>query len=111
MDSFDIPVVLFLFKRKDATLRVIDRVRERAPRRMYLLSDAGRNQAERSLVSDVRSKAEKAIDSDCEVIKHYASENRGVVKNMGLAAKWAFERDRSAIVFEYDNVPEVTFLD
>lgn len=111
MDSFDIPVVLFLFKRKDATLRVIDRVRERAPRRMYLLSDAGRNQAERSLVSDVRSEAEKAIDWDCEVIKHYASENRGVFKNIGLGAKWVFEREKCAIFLEDDNVPEVTFLD
>lgn len=111
MDNFDIPVVLFLFKREQSALRVLDRVRSRAPRRLYLLSDEGRDPAERALVADVRAAVEAAIDWDCEVIKHYASENRGVFENIGMGAKWVLEREKWAIFLEDDNVPEVTFFD
>ncbi|GAA4118583.1 glycosyltransferase family 2 protein [Enteractinococcus coprophilus] len=111
MDAFDIPVVLFLFRRKESALQVLDRVRMRAPRRLYLLSDAGRNYEERSLVAEVRSAVEAAIDWDCEVIKHYAQENRGVFENIGMGAQWVFEREPCAIFLEDDNVPEVTFFD
>lgn len=111
MTAFNIPVVLFLFKRKDSALKVIDRLRAHAPQKMYLLSDEGRDEEERRLVAEVRSAVEAAIDWDCEVIKNYAQVNRGVFENIGLGAKWVFEREKWAIFLEDDNVPETTFLD
>lgn len=111
MVGFDIPVVLFLFKRKDSALQVIDRVRTRAPRRLYLLSDEGRDDEERALVTEVRCAVEEAIDWDCEVIRNYAAENRGVYENIGLGSKWVLEREKWAIFLEDDNVPEATFFD
>lgn len=109
--AFDVPVALFLFKRKESALRVVDRVRDAAPSRVYLLSDNGRNAAERAKVAEVRAAIEAAIDWPCEVIKNYADKNIGVYENIALGARWVFEREPRAIFLEDDNLPEPTFFE
>lgn len=109
-NTFDIPVVLILFKRKDTVLRIIDRLRQIKPMKVYLLSDQGRNEEEISKVADARRTVEDAIDWDCSIIKNYAKENRGVYGNIALGAKWVFEREEYAIFLEDDNLPELTFF-
>ena len=110
MTQFDIPIVLIVFKRKDTVLRIIDRIREIAPQKIYLLSDEGRDDDEVKLVEDVRNSIEQAIDWKCDVIKNYAEVNRGVYANIALGAKWVFEREGKAIFLEDDNLPEVSFF-
>jgi len=111
MEGFDIPVVMFVFKRVDTSLRVLERIAEVRPRKLYLLSDEGRNNEEKSMVKNCRQALEGRIDWDCEVIKNYASENRGVYANIGLGAKWVFNRESMAIFLEDDNLPEITFFE
>ena len=110
MYQFDIPVVLFLFKRKDTVLQIIDMVRQVTPEKIYLLSDEGRTSEEKEIVKDVRMSVEHAIDWPCTIVKNYAIENRGVYENIGLGAKWVFEREEKAIFIEDDNLPEITFF-
>ncbi len=110
MEGFEIPVVLILFKRKDTVLRIIDRMREIKPKKVYLLSDEGRNENEKKIVEDVRRAVEKALNWECIIIKNYANQNRGVHANIGLGAKWVFEQEEKAIFLEDDNLPEVTFF-
>lgn len=110
MTQFDIPIVLIVFKRKDTVLRIIDRIREITPQKIYLLSDEGRDDDEIKLVEDVRNSIEQAIDWKCDVIKNYAEVNRGVYANIALGAKWVFEREKKAIFLEDDNLPEVSFF-
>lgn len=74
------------------------------------MSDEGRNEEEKKLVKEVRKKIEALIDWDCEVIKNYAIDNRGVYGNIGMGAKWVLEREESAIFLEDDNLPEITFF-
>lgn len=107
---FDIPIVLFIFKRKDTCLQIIERIKKVKPKKIYLLADAGRNEEENLLVSACRKAVEKAIDWDCEIVKNYAKENRGVHAQIGLGAKWVFERESMAIFLEDDNLPEVSFF-
>ena len=107
---FDIPVVLLLFKRKDAALKIIERLKQVGVSKLYLMADQGRDEAEIKLVMETREAIENAIDWDCEVIKNYASENRGVYGNIALGAKWVFEREKWAIFLEDDNLPEETFF-
>lgn len=109
--ALSVPVVLFLFKREKAALEVLDRIRLAAPRKLYLMSDQGRDECERQIVREVREAVEAAVDWPCEVVKNYASENRGVFGNIALGAKWVFEREPVAIFLEDDNVPEPTFFD
>lgn len=111
MSGFDIPVVLFMFKRTDTTLKIIKRIGEIKPQKIYLMADAGRNDIEKRLAEECRRAVENAIDWPCEVIKNYAKKNRGVHANIGMGALWVFEREEKAIFLEDDNYPEVTFFE
>ena len=111
MEGFDVPVVLFMFRRIDTLLKIIEHVRAIKPSKIYLMSDNGRNQSEQIEVEVCRRKAEKAIDWPCKVIKNYATKNRGIYANIALGAKWVFEREKWAIFLEDDNLPELTFFD
>lgn len=110
MDQFNIPVCLFMFQRKDTVLRIIDRISEVKPRKLYLMCDQGRNAEEKQRVDECRKAAEAAVNWDCELIKDYAEENRGVFENIGMGAMRVFEREEMAIFLEDDNLPEVTFF-
>lgn len=106
---FDIPVVLFLFRRIKA-VEIVKRIAEVKPARLYLLSDQGRTDEEKAQVTACRKAVEEAIDWDCEIIRNYADENRGVYGNIGEGAKWVFQREENAIFLEDDNLPEVSFF-
>lgn len=110
MEQFNIPVVLFCFKRTDTTKRVLEAIRKVQPRKMYILADQGRTAQEKEMAAACRNMVESEIDWPCEVIKNYAAENRGVYKNIGLGAKWVFEREAEAIFLEDDCLPDITFF-
>lgn len=110
MDPFNIPVVLFLFKRIDKPLEVIKQIAKVAPARLYLLADGGRTEEEKAQAAKCREAIEAAITWDCEVIKKYEPENIGVYANIAEGAKWVFEREKFAIFLEDDNWPELSFF-
>lgn len=108
--SFDIPVVLLLFLRRDSALQIVERLRSVRPSRIYLISDGGRSTLEEAVVASVRAAVESAIDWKCDVVRNYSVENRGVYANIALAAKWVLEREERAIFLEDDNIPETSFF-
>lgn len=111
MEQFDIPVCLFMFQRKDTVLRIIERIAKVKPRKLYFMSDQGRNDQEKKRVEECRKAAEAAVTWECELIKDYAPENRGVFGNIGLGALRVFEKEESAVFLEDDNLPEESFFD
>ena len=72
MNKFDIPVVLFIFKREKA-VEIIKRLSIVKPTKLYILADQGRDDIERKAVKKCREKVEAAIDWECEVIKKVTS--------------------------------------
>lgn len=110
MQYFEIPVVMFIFKRKESSLKILEKISQVKPKKLYLLGDEGRTDEEKQLVAECRTAVENNINWNCEVIKNYAEENRGIYANIGLGAKWVFEREPWAIFLEDDNLPEVTFF-
>lgn len=109
-DGFDVPVVLFLFKRYDTVLRIINVLSEIKPQKIYLLSDQGRDENEKKIVEKTRRLIEDSINWNCEIIKNYSNENRGVYRNIGEGARWVFEHEKTAIFLEDDNLPEKSFF-
>lgn len=107
---FDIPVVLIIFRRCDTMPRIIQRLAKVKPRKVYILADEGRNEKEIEQAHECRKTVESLINWDCEVVKNYAEENRGVYRNIGEGAKWVFEREEKAIFLEDDNLPETSFF-
>lgn len=110
MEGFDIPVVIFIFKRLKA-VEVVKRIGEIKPKKLYIMADHGRNEEEMRLALTCRQAVEEAIDWDCEVVKNYAAHNRGVYQNIGEGAKWVLQREPWAIFLEDDNLPELTFFE
>lgn len=109
-ENFDIPVVLFIFKRYDKSLQIISRIAEVKPSKIYLISDAGRNEEEHAEVIKCRCAVESSITWNCEIIKDYAEENKGCYERIGLGALRVFEKEEIAIFLEDDNLPEVSFF-
>jgi hypothetical protein len=107
---FNIPVVVFMFKRVEKTIKIIDRIAKIRPEKIYLIADGARNDDENSLVLECRRQVEDHINWNCEVVKNYADKNRGVYLNIAGGAKWVFEREEYAIFLEDDNLPEITFF-
>lgn len=107
---FPVPVVLFLFKRKDTLLRTIDILREIQAKKVILVGDAARNEEEKPLVDEVRQSVVDAIDWDCEVEKRFAETNQGVFAQIGLGAKDILAKEGRAIFLEDDNLPEKSFF-
>lgn len=110
MKKFPIPVVLFTFKRVDTVLRIIDVLRLSEPRKIYIFSDGPRREDEKELINKARINIINAIDWECEIIKVFHEKNVGVFAQIGLGAKYVFEREERAIFIEDDNLPSPTFL-
>lgn len=110
MEQFDIPVALFIFKRYEKTVKIVEQISKIQPCRLYLLADGPRNSEEEIAVQQCRENVEKAITWDCEVIKNYAEKNRGCYQNIAGGARWVFEREKFAIFLEDDNYPALSFF-
>lgn len=110
MEQFDIPVVVFFFKRAEKTALVIDRIAKVRPKKLYLISDGPRNELEAADVLACRKHVEERITWPCEVIRNYAETNKGVFDRIGLGAQWVLSQESSAIFLEDDNLPELSFF-
>lgn len=110
MEQFEIPVALFIFKRVDKSTIIIDQIAKVKPRKVYLIADGPRNESEREAVEKCREAVESHINWDCEIVKNYASTNRGVYENIAGGANWVFEREECAIFLEDDNFPALSFF-
>lgn len=108
--NFDIPIVLFLFKRVDTLPEIIGRIGKVNPKKIYLIADGPRNENEKILTNKCRKEALDLIDWECEVVKKFSDKNLGVIGNIGEGARWVFEREQTAIFLEDDNLPEITFF-
>ena len=109
-DLFRIPVCLFLFRRSETLPLIFDVLRKVRPNKIYLRSDAGRTEEEQLEVANVRKLALDLIDWECEIIKDFATENRGVYKNIGIGAMEIFQKEEQCIFLEDDNLPNESFF-
>ena len=110
MKQFDIPVAVFMFKRPNKTALIIDQIAKVKPSKIYLIADGPRNDDEKADVMTCRNEVERHINWDCEVVKNYAENNRGVYQNIAGGAKWVFDREECAIFLEDDNFPAISFF-
>lgn len=110
MKNFDIPIVLFFFRRSEKIVKIIEVLSVIKPQKLYLISDGPRNSSEEIEVNNCREAVENAINWNCNIIKNYAPVNKGVYDRIGLGAKWVFEQEEKAIFLEDDNLPDQSFF-
>ena len=109
-NTFKIPVCLFLFRRSETLPQIFNVLKKVRPSKVYLRSDEGRTEEEKKEVNKVRELALSLIDWDCEVIKDFATTNRGVYENIGLGAIEIFKKEERCIFLEDDNLPNESFF-
>lgn len=110
MEKYDIPIALIIFRRTNTLDRIVDRIRNIHPEKLYILSDGGRTNEEQDEVERCRTYIHSLIDWDCEIIDHYAEKNIGVYKNIAGGAKWVLRHEKWCIFLEDDNLPEESFF-
>lgn len=108
---YDIPIVLFIFRRTSGLTGIMEKIRNVKPGKLYIIADGPRNSKEKEETDKCRNLLESLIDWDCEVVKNYAVQNRGVYRNIGEGAKWVFQKEKWAIFLEDDNLPELSFFE
>jgi len=105
-----IPVVIFLYKRADHFPAIMTKVKEYAPKTLYLIADGPINNQEKVLTDQTREKLESLIDWDCQITRVYAKHNLGLRERFSSGINAVFLRENEAIFLEDDCVPSSSFI-
>ena len=109
---YNIPIVLFVFKRYETVKLIVEKIRSVKPQIVYVFSDAARADVpnEDNDVLKVREYIEGAIDWECEKKLFYAEENKGCDRNIRDGLDVVFSECAEAVIFEDDAVPSNDFF-
>lgn len=104
-------MLLVAFNRPNETARVIERLREVKPTKIYFAVDGAREDRpdEVSLVSQTQ-KLVCEFDWECEIKTAFQSKNLGCGLGVSTAIDWVFSQEDTVIVLEDDILPEVSFF-
>lgn len=111
IEVFDCPVCLIIFRRPDCTRRLLDKLAEIRPRRLFVVADGPRQDHP----DDIEACAETRrmidrIDWPCEVVRNYSDTNMGCGIRPSSGINWLFEQVDEAIILEDDCIPEPSFF-
>ncbi|MDF4222879.1 nucleotide-diphospho-sugar transferase [Maribacter sp. M208] len=109
---FETPILFITFNRLDTTKKVFQKIKEQKPKKLYLASDAAREEKpdEEKKVLAVRSYLKRNIDWDCEVKMLYQTKNLGCKFGPHNAISWFFEHEEQGIILEDDCLPSNSFF-
>lgn len=106
-----VPVAIVFFNRLDPLKKLVSRLAEVKPPRVYLISDGARKEktGEFERVEDCRAFMRK-LPWQCEIRENFSSENLGCRKRVTSGLDWVFEQEDQAIILEDDCIPEPEFF-
>ena len=108
--SLTAPVVLIIYKRLETTMRVFEKIKEIAPKRLYLIADGPKLQTDKEHCLKVRTYVEENINWSCDLVKIYSEVNLGCAKRVQSGLDKVFENEEMAIILEDDTLPELSFF-
>ncbi|QKD83051.1 glycosyltransferase family 2 protein [Thermoleptolyngbya sichuanensis A183] len=104
-------VAIIIFNRPDKTLKVLDKIRQAKPEKLFVIADGPRseniNDAKRC--SQTRAIIDQ-VDWECEILKNYSEHNLGCGKRVASGLDWVFSLVDEAIILEDDCVPHSSFF-
>ena len=109
-NSFDVPVVMIVYKRLDVTKEAFEPIRKLRPKKLYIISDGPREHKDKKAVEEVRNYLDSHIDWDCKVHRNYAEKNMGLRYRMPSGMAWVFEKEDRAIFIEDDIKADQSFF-
>jgi hypothetical protein len=104
-------VLLVLFNRPEATLRVLKAIREAKPPRLYMAADGPRptHPDDTPKCREARGMT-KYVDWPCEVKTLFREQNLGCGLGPAKAYDWFFSLEEEGIILEDDCVPDPSFF-
>ncbi|MBB6610712.1 nucleotide-diphospho-sugar transferase [Pontibacter sp. Tf4] len=107
----DTPVLLIIFNRAHTTQKVLDRIRQVKPKKLYVAADGPRPGHETDAVRCAEARAViEQVDWDCEVKTLFREQNLGCGVAPSSAITWLFEHEETGIILEDDCVPSKSFF-
>jgi hypothetical protein len=107
--SFNVPTAFLIFNRPDQTEQVFAEIARIRPKRLLVVADGPRNEAETEKCRAARAIVER-VDWSCEVLKNYSELNLGCRKRVSSGLTWIFEQCEEAIILEDDCLPHPSFF-
>lgn len=97
---YKIPVLFVIFKRKDVSLRSLERLKEIKPSKLYIAGDGPRKgvAGEAEAVAETRKAILDAINWDCDVKTRFQEKNLGCSLGVYSAISWLFENEEYGII-------------
>ena len=108
MGGLETPVALMMFNRPDLTAKVFEAIRAARPKRLLVVADGPRTEAEKERTDATRAVIK--VDWDCELETNYSETNLGCKRRVGSGISWVFERCEEAIILEDDTLPNASFF-
>jgi hypothetical protein len=107
-----VPILLITFKRLDTAKLVLNRIREYAPEKLFIFSDAARIEVpgETEAVKLCREELLSQIDWNCELYTNFSDVNLGCGMGPVAAINWFFKHVNEGIILEDDILPDQTFF-
>jgi hypothetical protein len=107
-----VPVLLLVFNRIDTVKKVLSRLSEVKPTKLYIAADGARKEvaSESVIVENVKKYILDNISWECEVHTLFQQENLGCKFAVHTAVQWFFSNEESGIVLEDDIVPTKNFF-
>lgn len=110
-ETVEEPVLIMAFNRPGHLHRLVDRLREVQPRRIFVALDGPRAHVpgESERVQQCRDEIDR-IDWPCSIEKLYQSENLGCGRGVSTAVTWFFQHVERGIILEDDIIPVPSFF-
>jgi hypothetical protein len=107
----DTPILLTIFNRPDSTKKVLEKIREARPTRLYVSADGPRPDRPDDKITCAAARALiDEIDWNCKVIKNYGATNLGCKLGPVSGINWFFSQVEAGIILEDDCVPSISFF-
>ena len=104
------PIAFIVYKRTDTTRRVLEKIQEARPDRLYIIADGPKNKDEHEKCNSVRKIVEEGVNWKCQVSKVYSQINLGLAKRVQTGLDYVFKQEEKAIILEDDTLPDPTFF-
>tara|TARA_B100000989_G_scaffold135667_1_gene100823 strand:+ start:17254 stop:18183 length:930 start_codon:yes stop_codon:yes gene_type:complete len=95
-------VLIIGYKRAEEIKRVIEKVSNFRPKKLYLAMDGPKDLKSRKLCLLARKTALKSIDWDCTIKTNFAEDNKGLREFIMNSIDWFFSFEKEGLILEDD---------
>ncbi len=108
----DTPVLLLVFNRLEPAERVLNKIKEARPEKLFISADGPRESVlgEKEKCEKLRTTLLQKVDWPCEVQTLFQDQNLGCGKGVSTGITWFFENVEKGIVLEDDCLPDASFF-